>query len=96
MAEERLVDLRNGKDLSSFVMYMSFTNQLFAQIALRQQSHRYSIDIHTLPKHLDEQVALVRLKMRGAQLSQLTEESSNTSIYRSPILSNSFTININF
>lgn len=76
MAEGRLVNLGCGKGHSSFVMSMSFTNQVLAQIELWQQSHRYSIDIHTLPKHLDEQVASLHLEKLGIQLSQLTEEQS--------------------
>jgi len=57
LAEGRLVNLGCASGHPSFVMSNSFTNQVLAQIELWQNTKKYSIGIHRLPKHLDEQVA---------------------------------------
>ncbi|CAF3884976.1 unnamed protein product [Rotaria sordida] len=42
----------------SIVMSNSFSNQVLAQIQLFTKKGQYSVGIHTLPKTLDEEVAL--------------------------------------
>ena len=41
----------------SFVMSCSFTNRVLAQIALSTTPEKFPLDVHILPKELDEKVA---------------------------------------
>ncbi len=77
LAEGRLVNLGCGTGHPSFVMSASFTNQVLAQIELWERSANYSVDVHVLPKELDEKVARLHLKKIGAKLTSLTNEQSD-------------------
>jgi len=72
LAEGRLVNLGCATGHPSFVMSASFTNQVLAQIALWTEPDKYPIGVHTLPKHLDEEVARLHLDHLGAKLTKLT------------------------
>lgn len=72
LAEGRLVNLGCGTGHPSFVMSNSFTNQVLAQITLWQHPNDYTIDVHTLPKKIDEEVARLHLDKIGAKLTKLT------------------------
>lgn len=76
LAEGRLMNLGCAKGHPSFVMSMSFTNQVLAQIELWQRSNQYSVDVHRLPRHLDEKVALLHLDKLGVHLSRLSEKQA--------------------
>ena len=75
LAKGRLVNLGCATGHPSYVMSSSFANQTLAQIELwtKRDSGEYPIGVYTLPKHLDEKVALLQLKKLNAQLSTLTE-----------------------
>lgn len=77
LAEGRLVNLGCGTGHPSFVMSASFTNQVLAQIELWERSDEYSVDVHVLPKALDEKVASLHLKKVGAKLTPLSTEQSD-------------------
>ena len=77
LAEGRLVNLGCGTGHPSFVMSASFTNQVLAQIELWERADQYSIDVHVLPKALDEKVARLHLKKIGATLTQMSTEQSD-------------------
>ncbi len=77
LAEGRLVNLGCGTGHPSFVMSASFTNQVLAQIELWERSADYSIDVHVLPKSLDEKVARLHLQKIGAKLTTLSNEQSD-------------------
>ncbi|MFT6878751.1 MAG: adenosylhomocysteinase [Granulosicoccus sp.] len=77
LAEGRLVNLGCGTGHPSFVMSASFTNQVLAQIELWERSDQYSVDVHVLPKSLDEKVARLHLKKVGAKLTPLSTEQSD-------------------
>jgi len=79
LAQGRLVNLGCGTGHPSYVMSSSFANQTIAQIELWQErdSGKYPIDVYTLPKHLDEKVALLQLKTLNAQLTRLSEEQAD-------------------
>ena len=64
----------NATGHSSFVMSTSFTNQVFAQIALWQE--KVEDGVHVLPKELDEKVAMLHLEHLGAKLTKMTDEQS--------------------
>ncbi len=76
LAEGRLVNLGCGTGHPSFVMSASFTNQVLAQIELWERSENYSVDVHVLPKALDEKVARLHLQKIGAKLTTLSNEQS--------------------
>lgn len=73
LARGRLVNLGCASGHPSFVMSNSFTNQVLAQMELWQHSDQYSISVHVLPKHLDEQVARLHLARINAKLTELTD-----------------------
>mgnify|MGYP003465469889 CR=1 FL=1 len=73
LAKGRLVNLGCGTGHPSYVMSSSFANQTIAQIELFTQQAKYPVGVYTLPKHLDEKVAVLQLKKLNAQLSRLTE-----------------------
>ncbi len=91
LAEGRLVNLGCATGHSSFVMSCSFTNQVLAQIMLFKAEDeafgkRYiefgkvgkkSIGVYTIPKILDEQVALLHLDHVNVKLSKLSPEQSD-------------------
>jgi adenosylhomocysteinase len=54
-------------------MSSSFANQTIAQIELFTQTAKYPVGVYTLPKHLDEKVAVLQLKKLNAQLTTLTD-----------------------
>ena len=72
LSEGRLVNLGNATGHPSFVMSASFTNQTLAQIELWTNSKAYETKVYTLPKHLDEKVAMLHLAKLGAQLTELS------------------------
>jgi len=74
LAEGRLVNLGCATGHPSFVMSNSFSNQTLAQIDLWNNKHE--IDVYTLPKHLDEEVARLHLGQLGVKLTQLSEKQS--------------------
>lgn len=76
LAEGRLVNLGCATGHPSFVMSNSFTNQVMAQLALWQESEKYEIGVHMLPKVLDEEVARLHLEKLGVRLEVLTEEQA--------------------
>jgi adenosylhomocysteinase len=77
LSEGRLVNLGNATGHPSFVMSASFTNQTLAQIELWQNGARYETKVYTLPKHLDEKVAMLHLGKLGAKLTKLSKEQAD-------------------
>jgi len=76
LAEGRLVNLGCGTGHPSYVMSSSFANQTIAQIELYSNTKSYPVGVYTLPKHLDEKVALLQLKKLNSQLTRLTAEQA--------------------
>ncbi len=76
LSEGRLVNLGNATGHPSFVMSASFTNQTLAQIELWTQGSKYQNKVYTLPKHLDEKVAMLHLEKLGARLTQLKPDQA--------------------
>jgi adenosylhomocysteinase len=77
LAKGRLVNLGCATGHPSYVMSSSFANQVIAQIELFKNTSDYSLGVYTLPKHLDEKVALLQLKTLNANLTQLTNEQAD-------------------
>ena len=76
LSEGRLVNLGNATGHPSFVMSASFTNQTLAQIELWTNGAAYEKKVYTLPKRLDEKVALLHLAKLGVSLTQLKPEQA--------------------
>lgn len=76
LAEGRLVNLGCATGHPSFVMSNSFTNQVLAQIELWRNADKYENKVYTLPKHLDEKVAMLHLSKIGVELDTLTPEQA--------------------
>jgi adenosylhomocysteinase len=76
MAKGRLANLGCATGHPSFVMSSSFTNQTIAQIELWQNPGKYSVNVHVLPKHLDEKVARLHLGKLGVKLDVLSKEQA--------------------
>ncbi len=77
LAEGRLVNLGCATGHPSFVMSNSFSNQTLAQIDLWKNKDVYKIDVYTLPKKLDEEVARLHLEKIGAKLTTLTPSQAD-------------------
>ena len=77
LSEGRLVNLGNAMGHPSFVMSASFTNQTLAQIELFTNLGKYERKVYTLPKQLDEKVAMLHLDKIGAQLSRLRPDQAS-------------------
>ena len=77
LSEGRLVNLGNATGHPSFVMSASFTNQVLAQIALHENKGEYANEVYTLPKHLDEKVAMLHLAKLGVELTDLSSEQAD-------------------
>jgi adenosylhomocysteinase len=56
---------------SARIAQCNSANQTIAQIEL--YTHEYDRQVHRLPKHLDEQVARLRLDALGVRLTELTK-----------------------
>jgi adenosylhomocysteinase len=76
LAEGRLVNLGCATGHPSFVMSNSFSNQTLAQIELWTNHGAYENKVYTLPKHLDEKVAMLHLAKIGVELEVLTKDQS--------------------
>jgi adenosylhomocysteinase len=77
LSEGRLVNLGNATGHPSFVMSASFTNQTLAQIELWTNGAKYETKVYTLPKHLDEKVAMLHLEKLGAKLTTLSKDQAD-------------------
>ncbi len=76
LAEGRLVNLGCATGHPSLVMSASFANQTIAQIELHKNAESYGTDVVTLPKHLDEKVAMLHLEKFGVKLTKLSAEQA--------------------
>ncbi|KAL0212385.1 hypothetical protein RCL1_006011 [Eukaryota sp. TZLM3-RCL] len=86
LAKGRLVNLGCATGHPSFVMSMSFTNQVLAQLLLAGRHPDYPSNgerrcletrVHLIPKKLDEEVAALHLPKLGVKLTKLTQEQAD-------------------
>ena len=76
LAEGRLVNLGCATGHPSFVMSNSFTNQVLAQLEIWKNSDNYENKVYTLPKKLDEKVALLHLESLDIELETLSNDQA--------------------
>ena len=87
LSEGRLLNLGNATGHPSFVMSMSFTNQVLAQIELFTRTEQYPLGVYVLPKLLDERVARLHLDALGVKLTPAqpkTRPTTSASRSRAP------------
>ena len=77
LAKGRLANLGCATGHPSFVMSMSFTNQVLAQLELWNNVEHYEKQVYVLPKHLDEKVARLHLEKLDVDLTELTPEQAD-------------------
>ncbi len=77
LSEGRLLNLGNATGHPSFVMSMSFTNQVLAQLELFTRTEHYPLGVYVLPKILDEKVARLHLDALGAKLTKLSTDQAD-------------------
>jgi adenosylhomocysteinase len=77
LAEGRLVNLGCATGHPSFVMSNSFANQTLAQIDLWKNKDSYKVNVYTLPKKLDEEVARLHLEKIGVKLTALSQRQAD-------------------
>src|SRR5271154_4237346 len=76
LAEGRLVNLGCATGHPSFVMSNSFANQTLAQLDLWKNKDIYKVDVYTLPKKRDEEVARLHLEKIGVKLTTLSAKQA--------------------
>ncbi len=76
LAEGRLLNLGCATGHPSFVMSASFTNQVLAQLDLRENAAKYGKKVYVLPKKLDEEVARLHLDHLGVKLTELSTKQA--------------------
>jgi adenosylhomocysteinase len=76
LAEGRLVNLGCATGHPSYVMSNSFSNQTLAQLDLWKNKDTYKVDVYTLPKKLDEEVARLHLDKIGVKLTTLSDKQA--------------------
>jgi adenosylhomocysteinase len=77
LAEGRLVNLGCATGHPSFVMSNSFANQTLAQLDLWKNKDSYKVNVYTLPKKLDEEVARLHLEKIGVKLTKLSKKQAD-------------------
>ena len=78
LADGRLLNLGCATGHSPFVMSASFSNQIFAQLALFLQNDKYKEHIiYDLPKKDDETVARIHLEHLGGKITKLKKNQAD-------------------
>ena len=77
LAEGRLVNLASAEGHPSEVMDMSFANQFQGMMILVQRGKELSVDVHELPKVLDQRLASIKLETLGLSIDTLTKQQEN-------------------
>ncbi len=70
LAQGRLVNLGCATGHPSFIMSLSFCNQVLAQMELWCHSECYDVGVHTLPLTLDKEIASLHLPALNAHLTE--------------------------
>lgn len=74
LAEGGLVNLAAAEGHPASVMDMSFANQALGIEFLVKNKGKLENKLYTLPKHVDEDIARLKLESMGIQIDSLTEE----------------------
>ena len=77
LAEGRLVNLSAAEGHPAAVMDMSFANQALVVAYLKQYGATLDHVVHTVPEHIDNEVAQLKLRSMGVSIDELTEEQQH-------------------
>ena len=74
LGEGRLVNLAAAEGHPAVVMDMSFANQALSVVHLVKSRGQLKPDVYPVPRAIDEEVALLKLRAMGKEIDELTEE----------------------
>ncbi len=74
LGEGRLVNLAAAEGHPASVMDMSFANQALCAEFLSANAGTLPTQVHSVPEHIDQQVALLKLASMGIEIDELTAE----------------------
>jgi adenosylhomocysteinase len=74
LGEGRLINLAAAEGHPAMVMDMSFANQALSLEFLKKKAKTLSKDVHVVPRHIDEEVAKLKLKTMNITIDVLTPE----------------------
>ena len=74
LAEGRLLNLSAAEGHPASVMDMSFANQAVAVEYLVKEGRNLQKRVYSVPEHLDQEIARLKLEAMGIKIDQLTEE----------------------
>src|SRR3989338_10145604 len=74
LGEGRLINLASAEGHPPYVMDMSFANQASAAKFLVDNKGKLKVDVYTIPKEMDDEIARLKLESLGIKIDRLTEE----------------------
>ena len=74
LGEGRLINLAAAEGHPSSVMDMSFANQALAAEYVIKNKGKIALGVYPVPKEIDEEIALLKLKAMGVEIDVLTDE----------------------
>jgi len=74
LAEGRLLNLAAAEGHPAVVMDMSFANQALGAEYIVRNAHNMEKKVYVLPRELDTEIAMLKLKSMGIEIDELTEE----------------------
>ena len=74
LAEGRLINLAAAEGHPAMVMDMSFANQSLSLEYLKKKAKTLGRDVYVVPRHIDMEVARLKLKTLGLEIDVLTPE----------------------
>jgi len=74
LGEGRLINLAAAEGHPSSVMDMSFANQALAVAWLAEHARDLGVAVHPVPRHIDQEVARLKLAALGIAIDSLTAE----------------------
>jgi adenosylhomocysteinase len=74
LGEGRLINLAAAEGHPAMVMDMSFANQALSLEFLKKKAKTLSKDVHVVPRHIDQEVAKLKLKTMNITIDVLTPE----------------------
>jgi adenosylhomocysteinase len=74
LAEGRLVNLSAAEGHPACVMDMSFANQALSVLYLVRNGNKLEKKVYPVPKEIDNEVAILKLKSMGINIDKLTKE----------------------
>jgi len=74
LAQGRLINLSAAEGHPASVMDMSFANQALCSDHIVKNSDTFDRHVYEVPKHIDDEVADLKLKTMGINIDALTKE----------------------